>query len=573
MKKDGILLLFLSEYKSGAQSAWYTSESPDGIQLQFEGTQTNDAPVKYLIVRAAENGCLIRKILCIVTRQVKEKQGFERFRQMVSDYINSDQRLREVYQKEEIAFCEITCSDLGRETSVRAAEVYQQIASQTSSCRGTETEVYIDYTGGLRDISFLMTVIIRYLEYHDIFCKEIVYSNWYDRKIHSIHCIYDMFQLLSGVSQFVSTGNAELLQVCYEKEEDRDTRELLEQIVRFSHVMSLCDVGKVDRMMEDLSRSLDQYDERKEKGSFFAEMFGDLTSVIRRKLNIERNKKYTYPGLIQWCLDNHMAQQALTLYVEKMPQYYYEAGFLNLPEKEQKIKPGASKESQAFYVSLYERMGEPAELTQFSDRLKQGYEHMADRCRAMEKLEPSAFRALGACMKTEEEKRAVRRLVGFLEKNYGGIPVTIQVPYTEEAWKSRSKTAGGFVKFVLHDRRWQHFFLYQDREAWRKMEVGTYEKKVNALDRLRTYQGSIPESNVDNDELYHIMKYYLPLKMIRNRINHASTAEMDVDERNAIRRLKEDHGIRVEKEFGQVKSLMYQGLKKPAGAGAATGTA
>lgn len=105
------------------------------------------------------------------------------------------------------------------------------------------------------------------------------------------------------------------------------------------------------------------------------------------------------------------------------------------------------------------------------------------------------------------------------------------------------------------------------------MEVGTYEKKVNALDRLRTYQGSIPESNVDNDELYHIMKYYLPLKMIRNRINHASTAEMDVDERNAIRRLKEDHGIRVEKEFGQVKSLMYQGLKKPAGAGAATGTA
>lgn len=62
------------------------------------------------------------------------------------------------------------------------------------------------------------------------------------------------------------------------------------------------------------------------------------------------------------------------------------------------------------------------------------------------------------------------------------------------------------------------------------------------------------------------------LKMIRNRINHASTAEMDADERNAIRRLKEDHGIRVEKEFGQVKSLMYQGLKKPAGVGAATGT-
>lgn len=565
MRKDGILLLFLSEYKPDARSVRYTSESPDGTQLQFEGAQTNDAPVKYLIARAAENGCLIRKILCIVTRQVKEKQGFERFQQMVSGYIYSDQRLKEVYRKEEIEFCEITCSDLGRETSVRAAEVYQQIASQTSFCRGTETEVYIDYTGGLRDISFLMTVIIRYLEYHDIFCKEIVYSNWYDRKIHSIHCIYDMFQLLNGVSQFVSTGNAELLQACYEKEGDRDTRELLEQIVRFSHVMSLCDVEKVDRMMEELSRSLDQYDERKEKGSFFAEMFGDLTSVIRKKLNIERNQKYTYPDLIRWCLDNNMVQQALTLYVEKMPQYYYEEGFLNLPEKEQKMRPGASEESQVFYGTLYDRIGEPAELTQFSDRLKEGCERITDRYGAAEKLEPSAFRELGFCMKTEREKSAVRRLLGFLKKNYSGTPGTIWVPYTEEVWKSRSRTAGGFVKFVLRDRRWQHFFLYQDRDAWRKMEVGTYEKKVNALDRIQTYEGTVPESNVSNGELYHMMKYYLSLKMIRNRINHASTAEMDADEQNAIRRLEEDHGIRVEKEFRQVKSLMYQGLRKPEG--------
>lgn len=572
MRKDGILLLFLSEYKAGAQTAQYTAKSPDGTELQFEGTQTNDAPVKYLILRAAENGTLIRKVMCIVTRQVKEKQGFERFQQMVSDYIHSDQRLQMLYQKEEIEFCEIHYSDFGRETSVRAAEVYLQIASRTCSCRGEETEVYIDYTGGLRDVSFLMTVIIRYLEYHDIFCKEIVYSNWYDRKIHSIYCIYDMFRLLNGVSQFVSTGNAELLQECYEKEEDRDTRELLEQIVRFSHVMSLCDVAKVDRMMEDLCRSLDQYDERKEKGSFFAELFGDMTAVIRRKLNIEKNKKYTYPGLIKWCLDNNMVQQALTLYVEKMPQYYYKAGFLKMPEGELRINPGASEESTAFYVQLYERIGESVELLQFADRLKKGYELMTDRYGAAEKLEFSAFQSIGAFMKTEREKRAVQRLLGFLKQNYGAIPGTIQIPYTQEVWRSRSKTAGGFVKFLLNDRRWQHYFLYRDPDDWRKMEVGTYEKKVNALDRIRVRRETVPESNVSNDELYHMMKYYLPLKMIRNRINHASTVELEADEQNAVRRLEEDHGIRVEKEFGQVKALMYQGLQRPESMGAPIGT-
>lgn len=563
MRKDGILLLFLSEYKAGAQTALYTAESPDGTELQFEGTQTNDAPVKFLLARALENGSPIRKILCIVTEQVREKRDFERFQQMVSDYIQSDQGLREVYRDEEIEFCGITYSDSGRETSVRAAQVYEQIAWQTGPCRGTATEVYIDYTGGLRDVSFLMTVIIRYLEYHDIFCKEIVYSNWYDRKIHSIYCIYDMFQLLSGVSQFVSTGNAELLQACYEKEEDRDTRGLLEQIVRFSHVMSLCDVEKVDQIMEDLSRSLDQYDERKEKGSFFAEMFGDLTAVIRQKLNIKKNQKYTYPGLIKWCLDNNMVQQALTLYVEKMPRYYYEEGYLNLPEEEQKVKPGASWESTAFYVSLYERIGEPTELVHFADRLKKGCKSMEKKYESMEKAEPSAFQSLGTFMKTEEEKRAVRRLVEFLRKNYRGAPGMIQVPYTGEVWRSRPRTAGGFVKLIQKDRRWQHYFLYRDQDAWKKMEAGTYEKKVNALDRIRVRRETVPESNVTNDELYHMMKYYLPLKMIRNRINHASTAGLEEGEQNAIRRLEEDHGIRVEKEFRQVKSLMYQGLQKP----------
>ena len=566
MRKDGILLLFLSEYKAGARAAVYTADSLDGTGLQFEGIQTNDAPVKFLLARAVENGDLIRKVLCIITEQVRENRDFERFQQMVSDHIYTDQKLREAYRDDTVQFHEIACSDLGRETSVRAAEVYRQIAAQISACRGGEAEVYIDYTGGLRDISFLMTVIIRYLEYHDIFCKEIVYSNWYDRRIHSIYCIYDMFRLLNGVDQFVSTGNAELLQACYEKEEDQDTRELLEQIVRFSHVMSLCDVEKVDQMMEDLSRSLDRYDERQEKGGFFAEMFADLTAVIRQKLNIEKNRRYTYPGLIRWCLDNNMVQQALTLYVEKMPQYYYEAGFLNLPDMEGKLKPGATGEATAFYVMLYDRIGEPSEFIQFADRLKKGYESMAQKRDSMEKLGPSAFRELEACMETGEERRAVWRLVEFLRKTYGrmdGRDDMILLPYTMEPWKGRPRTANGFVKSILNNRRWQHYFLYQDMEGYQRMQVGTYEKKVNALDRMRTCKETIPESNVASEELYQMMRYYLPLKMIRNRINHASTVEAEEDEQNAVRRLREDHGIRVEKEFIQVKDLMYQGLRWP----------
>ena len=564
MGRDGILLLFLSDYKEGRKAVRYTAEEADGRQQYFDGVQTNDAPVKYLIYKAARNGELIRKILYIVTEKVREHEDHKKFEQMVESYIRGDEKLRELYQDQQITYQEIAYTDSKSETSVRAVEVYRQIASGSGLDQGEKKSVYIDYTGGLRDISFLMTVIIRYLEYHDIFCKEIVYSNWYDQKIYSIFFIYDMFQLLSGVHHFVSTGNAELLEACYQKEKDEDTKELLSQIVQFSHIMSLCDVEKVDQIMVNLQKGLDQYEEKKEKESFFAEIFSDMISLIRKKLNIKKDQKYTYPHLIQWCLDNHMVQQALTLYVEKMPQYYYESGMLNLPERDRRIRPGATEASTAFYVELYDSLAEPQELRQFADRLKRGYASMLERYGSLEKLPASRFRHLETYMKTDQEKRAVQRLVNFLRTKYeGNNTMVILLPYTREKWNSKPKAMGTFVKILLSDTLWQHYFLYNNAGEYEKLKVGTYEKKVNALDKLKGYTGTgdIPESNVSGKELYHMMKYYLPLKMIRNRINHASVEGVEEDEKNALKRLERDHGICVKKEFTHVKDLMCHGLK------------
>ncbi len=561
VKKDGILLFFLSEYREGNGPVWYMEEEPDGTERYFEGVQTNDAPVKYLICKAAENGDLIQKVLYIITDRVRSRGDHKKFEQMVDAYIQEDERLRALYEGQKITCEEIAYTDSGQETSVRALKIYRQIAAGSGFRQKTKKNVYIDYTGGFRDISFLMTVIIRYLECHDIFCREIVYSNWNDKKIYSLSCIYDMFRLVSGVDQFVSTGNAELLENCYDKEEDQDTKELLSQIVKFSHVMSLCDVEKVDQIMDNLQKGLDRYEEKKERESFFSEIFSDMISIIRQKLNMEKDQRYTYPRLIRWCLDNNMVQQALTLYVEKIPQYYYESGMLKLPEKERRIKPGATEAGTAFYVELYDSIGKPEELKQFAGRLKQGYEAMERKYRSMDRLDASRFRDLEAFMKTNQEKRAVQRIVYFLRTKYEGNNAVINQPYTRTKIKSRPRTVNGFVKWLLNDIHWQHYFLCQDAKSHEELEAGTYEKKVNALDRLRSREEGIEESNISNEKLYQMMKYYLPLKMIRNRINHASEEGAEEDETNALERLERDHGICARREFAQVKKLMYQGLE------------
>ncbi|MCI8837816.1 MAG: hypothetical protein HFG74_07095 [Hungatella sp.] len=225
MGKKGLLLVFISDYKEGNEPEEYRVHGDEGAaSWQIEGTQTNDAPVKYLISKALKDDNKIEKIICMVSEKVREK-GFEQFECMVNAYIQSSEELKTAYRGEKITFVPIGYPESKEDISDRAAEVYKEIAS--AGCIGGEygAGIYIDYTGGLRDMNFLMTGIIRYLEYRGVSCEEIAYSyrDFKDKsknRIYSLKCIYSMYQLLNGVAQFVDTGNAELLQTCYSNEND-----------------------------------------------------------------------------------------------------------------------------------------------------------------------------------------------------------------------------------------------------------------------------------------------------------------------------------------------------------------
>lgn len=573
MEEKGLLLVFISDYKDGAKTGRYKGERGDGTQWWFEGAQTNDAPVKYLISKALEDHHKIEKIICIVSKKVRDK-GFEEFQRMVNDYIHSSKELEAAYGGRQIDFCPVDYPESEDAISVRASEVYKKIAA--ADCIGGEdgAKIYIDYTGGLRDINFLMTAIIRYLEYHGVSCQEIVYSS-YNRddtdknRIYSLRCIYDMYQLLNGVEQFVDTGNAELLQACYHDEGDRDANELLEQIIRFSHAMSLCDVGNVDKTMDQLCQSLDRFDAKADKGSFFSVMFGDLTSIIRKKLYIERGRAYSYPQLIRWCLDNNMVQQALTLYVEKMPEFYCNEGIVEFSQEEEKYKknrknPGMAWRTEFFYGPFYDQLVMP-ELKKFRERLKTGCEAMTKECPMTETLEAKKFRKLKTYMETEKEKAAIDLLVKYLEKYYkGGVPGNITMPYTGEKVEDYPKNVYRFVKCVSSDVKWYVYFYYNDKKKYDEStrEMGTYEKKVVALEAAKTYPGRIPNAVTDDNLLlYNMMKYYLALKIIRNRINHASEQEAQEDEVKAINQLEKNHGICMKTEFQNIKNLIREGIE------------
>ena len=98
--KDGVLILFLSKYREQEERTYYV----EGMETSYTGAQTNDAPVKYLMNYAAETGYVIRKILCVASKAVRNESEsgnstLQHFEDMLQSYIEEDSELQNIYNK------------------------------------------------------------------------------------------------------------------------------------------------------------------------------------------------------------------------------------------------------------------------------------------------------------------------------------------------------------------------------------------------------------------------------------------------------------------------------------------
>lgn len=552
MDYENVLLLFLSVYipkkkEDGTEKGYkYKYDNKEnGKEEIFNGRQTNEAPVNCLISLAEADAKIhnrkkaFDKILCIGTKEVFENKAWEG----KTTYQLFEERLKAYCKKQNInsdfEICRIEYNMKDEEkndptTERRAMYIYGQIsdALNIKSPEKKKTYVYVDYTGGFRDISFLMTSIIRYLEFADIECKKIVYSNLSKsdeskNRIYELNCIYDMYQMINGVSEFVSTGNAVQLRNLFEKVDEENTPDLINAIIEFSNSMAVCDMSKIDQTVSDMAKLTEKVQE--EHNSVYYEMFQSMIPMIREKMRLKevvKQGEINYPVLIDWCTDNGLIQQATTLYVEKMPFYYNEKGLLKDYVCVEKVVPtqGATKESTAFYRELYavfkdnEREEEDflSYIREIWDEIKKSGTDADKLQKLHEKINMSdKFEAAG------------KRLLDILKDGYDLTGKSKNSrKYEEIGVKQKNVTA--FMNTVTGQGKGiRYYCLTGDKDEDKSSsQEKTIRNKVKALKNLEDRELSSEE---DYNKLYHPMLYYLAMKMLRNRMNHASNSLTDDD--------------------------------------------
>ena len=535
---NGIIVFFLSpDNDKLAEPIEYYVEN--NKTLSFKGIQSTDASIQYLLWKAAHDEAPVNKIITIVSNEVKEKTWGD-FQKRVKNWL-SEEKLRKDYEGRRIEFLPIEYDEILDDTFKLAGNVYRQLSKYIFES-DEKASVYLDYTGGFRDVSFLMVTIMRYLEYHEVPCKEVVYAHWKKpTRICSMNNIYEMFQLLNGVDQFTRTGNADLLWQCYRKTDNESIKKVLEKIVEFSQAMSLCDIRKIDTILFDLNNSLAAYAKEASTEGLFECVFGDMVKIIREKMKIKEGEELSYLQVISWCVDNNMLQQALVLYIEKMPKYY--------------VEKGVFLKSIDDIVCQYRQK----DIELFQDELKKlnGANRTVESINFEEIKNPvikQAFKSLIDFVNTYYKDGRKKSTVGCIELYSKNNPIVVE-----------DKNEKTLLTSIEKDNSKVHYFLYKNEEDYYYYKKGKGKGKEKPSARS-FYLLNIMETEkfeeilIPNLMAVEVMKAYLVLKLIRNQVSHAGGGDGYEDDIYAKKLYENKYNIKMD-TFEDVKALLQKGIE------------
>lgn len=518
-QKRSSMLLFLSDYKIPEKyenhiiieedNPYYSYITDnDNNKSTFSGCHTNDAPARFLLKLAEYNKEPIDKIFCIVSKYVytnklphlknenskleleKDKTAFDRFSALIKNEVGPSIEIIPIYY-------DFDPNNEDFEPKDKPTYIYNQIKTSDIG-----ESIYIDYTGGLRDVNLLMIALIRYLEFKGIVCKDIIYSNFHSkpRKIHSIRSTYNMFDMINGVSEFVGTGNARQLVNLQKKLENTTKNDNVNNFVNslqnFSNAIALCNVGGIVDAIDSISNAINTL-ENDTSDDIFVQMFKTLIPTVKEKLYIDKEPP-SILDLSQWCLDNNMLQQAVTIYNEKILSYYILNNYDDF--KNELKKPIPKYRSYKDIHEAYKNLSKIWDEFNDSDGKRKKY--------------------------TKQISDYIDAEIAKIHSHYKGFEVDNIKDYSVIVYKALKKIENqytdtktdGLSKDILREApKFQDFMasFMDNKDIFIKCIKDKITKDIKPI-------FSLQELETSNPKLWRAMKYYHAIKILRNNINHVS---------------------------------------------------
>ncbi len=592
---------------------------------RFKVLETGDAPMQYLMKKASQEADRIT-VIAIVSQRVYQKNGdtvskYDIFRDNLDNFADS---LGITDKFSPASLCPVfydfieSTGELIANASVRTNSMINQFYRIIISSAPEATKnAYIDFTSGLRDISYLMTSVIQFLKVSGIHLRKIVYSNYYDRKIYSLLHITAITDLIQAVNAFSLTGNVRQLRDFFDDGYiiDRigrensggltDMKHLIDSFDRFFGCIAINNVNEIDACKLEIEKDMNRIRTSENSSNMYIAMFARLFGIIKKQFFLDGSGEISYQNMIRWCLSHDLINQALTLYVEKMPEEYFRLEFIRkiydpkATAKEAKTPSyGKSLYGDGFYSGVFDNaiyrirlkdrvLPQDMEMSIIRDIVSE-FKNQVERetfgqeCKNKKSAALIRSHFLKAASELLRKKlpekdgaavmQALRRISDTIMNCFDSDGELIaEFDCYDEHFAGKTSPFRFLGRIVSAYPKIIHFYLRNSPQEYERLEFrsrNTYLKKLDAINNLL----ACAEANDSIRRLGNIMKCYLYAKIMRNRINHAqddaqtSASDLMVQE-EALKELSRDTGgllpLDTAFDFETIKRMLLKALDLP----------
>lgn len=519
-----ILIAIISTFGYNTQERKYTIRVPGCDVEAITAVHTNESILKCLVhLESVRQSGGLNKVIALVSNGVQTIKKAEFNNSTALGYF------RDIIEKFAPG-AEVVSVPIENDNAepINTAAILQMICDNISST----DNVYIDCAGGKRTTNYIIQVLTKILNYTGVNTPCTLYSDIQNNVSYIVdNKEYErMTYLADAFNEFMTTGKADQLKECM-KDKDVPTPfgRILDAISEFSDKIRLGRVHDIDTTIQTLKSSIAEAQKIDTPDKIESVILKQFFRVIEEKLIGTGENKTDYAKLIKWCLDNVLVQQALTLFVEKIPVYLFEKKAIQYKgnisqtkseykEKRNKIEP-VDWETYAVFCCICDGNGGAAatDPTLSSD--------VSELKRALTNSTHSS---------NAKVEKVIKVLSSF-KKNWPNSSMKNETAdyIRQRISKTNSNTYAGFVKMLCNEPNSLKNLLDPSFVEIKSTsddigEDATLAKKFTALEYMKTNK-YVPHNFMFSkgvDGILPVLYGYLYVKIMRNMTNHASSNDI-----------------------------------------------
>ncbi len=524
------LITFISELKNpDAKETVYKIKGTENTVIGYTASE----PVIRYLADTEKYGKKIDEIIAVVSHNVKNTEV--KFGEKTTTSLNYIKSIASEYG---VKFRELN-SSYNEETK---KDNYDNMIEKICNNISDDDIVYIDTTGGFRNISNMFQILTKILKYKGITHKESYYANYQEKTIETTDEFDTLAELADGVNEFVTTGKSIQLKKYFEGIENPELEKLFKAMQKFTDNIQLCYIDNIDECLSELKKAIVEFmSEDTNSTDTRIVILRQLIPVITEKFFGEGNVNddgVDYCRLVEWCLDNGLIQQALTIFTEKMAlelkrrniMIYSSERFEEV--KNNRKSPFSDIDSEIFYSKMMDEINENSNQVYFFNR------YLDNKYKSFEDIPKKYSKYMNRYIKFEKlfkneiknhNTDAIKKMKYNSDRDVANIARIFKdnpiiTDYNDFVDKLKNNT---YLKCRILGIEYKYY----------KEKGKTCAKKLDTIQKYEsgdTYRVEGFESKVTNKQLAQIMYGYLYVKQTRNRINHASDSENFTEEQKHL---------------------------------------